>query len=419
MKYTGAVGLKRQVNLFGATAIGVGAIIGSGIFVVIGIVAGVSGPALVISMVIAGIIALFSALSVAELGSYMPVEGGVYLIAGKILSPFAGFIAGWIWIFSNIVMGAVESLGFAHYFIALFPMVPLKGISLLFCLIFIAINYHGIQTTTLLNNGLVLAKILILLFFIGFGLCFFNIGNFSPASPSGGQGILAGAALFFFAYTGFARVTLLGEEIIEPDKTIPRSIYASLGISLLLYLLVGIVAIGLVSPSVLAQSDSPLTSAIRVTQNSFSIRLISLGAFVSTASVLLTTITGVSRIFYAMAKTGDMPVILGQLHPRYQTPHYAILVTGAGMMGAILFADLSLVIAVSTLAMLVYYGIINLTALKIPRTYQKFPGTVPLIGVLSCCCLVFFLKPEAWIIGVIGILSGIVWYGVRKNPTDT
>lgn len=151
-------------------------------------------------MIIAGIIALFSALSVAELSSYMSVEGGVYLIAGRLFSPFVGFTAGWIWVFSNVFMGAIKSLGFAHYFSAIFPMVPLKGIALLFCLLFIVINYHGIQTTTLLNNGLVLAKVLILLFFIVFGPWFFNIGNFTSMNPAGVPGILAGTALFFYIH---------------------------------------------------------------------------------------------------------------------------------------------------------------------------------------------------------------------------
>ena len=407
--------LKRQIGLSGATAIGVGAIIGSGIFVVIGIVAGVSGPALIISMVIAGIIALFSALSVAELSSYMPVEGGVYLIAGRLFSPFVGFAAGWIWIFSNIIMGAVESLGFAHYFSVIVPWIPIKGMALLFCLIFILINYHGIQTTTLINNVLVLAKILILIFFIAFGLWFFNIGNFAPVTPVGSSGVLAGAALFFFAYTGFARVTLLGEEIVDPTETIPRSIYLALGISVLMYLLVGIIVLGLVPSSVLAQSGSPLTTAMSVTNNSLAIHIISLGAFISTASVLLTTITGVSRIFYAMAKTGDMPAILGRIHPRYHTPHYAVLITGGGMIGAILFADLTLVVSISTLAMLVYYAIINVTALKIPQTNQIFPVAVPLIGAISCCCLAVFLTPVAWFIGTIGMVSGIIWYGIRRK----
>src|SRR5512137_2371248 len=138
MSDTGArSALKREIGLFGATALGIGAIIGSGIFVVTGIVADIAGPAMIISVLIAGIIALFSALSVAELSAFLPEEGGTYAYAQKLISPFAGFIAGWIWIFSNIFVGAAVSLGFAHYFVTLFPAVPIKGIAVIICLIFI------------------------------------------------------------------------------------------------------------------------------------------------------------------------------------------------------------------------------------------------------------------------------------------
>lgn len=136
-------GLKREIGLFGATVLGIGAIIGSGIFIVTGIVAGIAGPAMIISVLIAGIIALFSALSVAELSAYLPEEGGTYVYAQKLVSPFAGFIAGWIWIFSNLFVGAAVSLGFAHYFVTLFPAIPVKGIAAMICMIFIIINISG------------------------------------------------------------------------------------------------------------------------------------------------------------------------------------------------------------------------------------------------------------------------------------
>ncbi len=147
--------LKREIGLFGATALGIGAIIGSGIFVVTGIVAGVAGPAMIISVVIAGVIAVFSAMSVAELAAFLPEEGGTYAYAQRLISPFAGFIAGWIWIFSNIFVGAAVSLGFAHYFATIFPAIPVKIIALLICLIFLAINYIGLKESLLFNNILV------------------------------------------------------------------------------------------------------------------------------------------------------------------------------------------------------------------------------------------------------------------------
>ena len=257
-------GLKREIGLFGVTALGIGAIIGSGIFVVTGIVAGIAGPAMIISVIIAGIIALFSALSVAELSVYLPEEGGTYVYARKLISPFAGFIAGWIWIFSNIFVGAAVSLGFAHYFVTLFPVVPVKGIAVIICLIFIIINYIGLKESTLLNNTLVSLKILILLFFIAFGLGYFNGSQMTPFAPAGISGILSGAALIFFAYTGFARVTIMAEEVKDPEKTIPRSIYFALAISTVLYILVSVIAVGLIGASALSQSGSPLAAAIGV-----------------------------------------------------------------------------------------------------------------------------------------------------------
>ncbi len=408
-------GLKREIGLFGATALGIGAIIGSGIFVVTGIVAGIAGPAMIISVLIAGIIALFSALSVAELSVYLPEEGGTYVYAQKLVSMFAGYIAGWIWIFSNIFVGAAVSLGFAHYFVTVFPAIPVQGIAVIICLIFIIINYIGLKESTLLNNLLVSLKVLILLFFIGFGLGFFNVSHVTPFAPAGISGILSGAALIFFAYTGFARVTIMAEEVKDPEKTIPRSIFLALAISTILYILVSVIAEGLVGSSGLSQSGSPLATAIGITGNPAAVLLISLGGMIATASVLLTTIMGVSRIMFAMARKSDLPAFLNRIHPRFSTPHHAIWISGAFMIAAILLADLTLVVAVSTFAMLVYYLIANIAAFRIPSNYRQYPAVVPVIGAVSCIGLIGFLTINSWIIGFIGLMIGIVWYVVQRR----
>jgi len=407
--------LKREIGLFDATALGIGAIIGSGIFIVTGIVAGVAGPAMIFSVIIAGVIAVFSAMSVAELGACMPEEGGTYAYAQKLISPFAGFIAGWIWIFSNIFVGAAVSLGFAHYFVTLFPAVPLKIIAVIICLIFIIINYLGLKESVLFNNILVTLKVLILLFFVAFGLGFFQPGNFTPFAPEGSMGILSGAALIFFAYTGFARVTIMAEEVRDPEKTIPRSIYLALGISTVIYLLVSIVSIGLAGTPALAQSGSPLADAIGSTGSSGAVLVISLGAMIATASVLLTTIMGISRIVYSMARGQDLPPLFSRIHPRFSTPHYAIAITGACMIAALLLADLALVVAVSTFAMLLYYLIANIAALRLPLEYRRYPPWVPIIGTLSCIGLIVFLSPASWIIGCIGLVIGGTWFLFRRK----
>jgi APA family basic amino acid/polyamine antiporter len=410
-------GLKREIGLFGATALGIGAIIGSGIFIVTGIVAGIAGPAMIISVLIAGIIALFSALSVAELSVFLPEEGGTYAYAQKLISPFAGFIGGWIWIFSNIFVGAAVSLGFAHYFVTLFPAIPVKGIAVIICLIFIIINYIGLKESTLLNNLLVTLKVLILLFFIAFGLGFFNDSHTMPFAPAGISGILSGAALIFFAYTGFARVTIMAEEVKDPEKTIPRSIFLALAISTILYILVSVIAVGLVGASGLSQSGSPLAAAIGITGSPAAVLLISLGAMIATASVLLTTIMGISRIMFAMARAGDLPAFLKRIHPHFSTPHYTIWITGVFMIAAILLADLTLVVTISTFTMLVFYLIANIAAFKLPSEYRQYPALVPVIGAVSCIGLIGFLTINSWIIGIIGLVLGIVWYVVQRRIT--
>jgi basic amino acid/polyamine antiporter, APA family len=410
--------LKREIGLFDATALGIGAIIGSGIFVVTGIVAGIAGPAMVFSIIIAGVIAVFSAMSVAELGAFLPEEGGIYVYAQKLISPFAGFIAGWIWIFSNIFVGAAVSLGFAHYFVTIFPSVPVKVIAVVICLIFILINYLGLKGSVLFNNLLVMAKILILLFFIAFGLGFLRLGTFTPFAPEGSMGILSGAALIFFAYTGFARVTIMAEEVKDPEITIPRSIFLALGISTVIYLFVSIVAVGLAGAPALAQSGSPLADAIGMTGSSEAVLVISLGAMIATASVLLTTIMGISRIVFSMARSQDLPLLFGRIHPRFSTPHYAIVITGACMIAALLLADLALVVSVSTFAMLLYYLIANIAALRLPREHWKYPTFVPVAGALSCLMLIIFLSPASWIIGCIGLAMGGAWFVFRRKSAS-
>jgi basic amino acid/polyamine antiporter, APA family len=407
--------LKREIGLFDATALGIGAIIGSGIFVVTGIVAGKAGPAMVVSIIIAGVIAVFSAMSMAELGAYLPEEGGTYAYAQKLISPFTGFIAGWIWIFSNIFVGAAVSLGFAHYFVTLFPSVPVKGVAVAICLVFILINYLGLKGSVLFNNILVMAKILILVFFVAFGLGFLRPGTFTPFAPEGSAGILSGAALIFFAYTGFARVSIMAEEVKDPEKNIPHSIYLALGISTVIYLLVSIVAVGLAGAPALAHSGSPLADAIGITRNSGAVLVISSGAMIATASVLLTTIMGISRIVFSMARSSDLPAIFGRIHPRFNTPDHAIVITGACMIIAILLADLEMVVSVSTFAMLLYYLIANIAAYRLSREHRKYPPFVPVIGALSCLALVIFLSPESWIIGCIGLAVGGAWFVFRRK----
>jgi APA family basic amino acid/polyamine antiporter len=416
-KSTRGAELKKTLSLFDATAISIGAIVGAGIFVVTGIVAGLAGPALVISMLIAAIISIFTALSVAELAAWMPREGGIYEYGRRLISPFAGFLTGWMWMVSNIFAGAAVSLGFANYFAGLIPILPITWIAAILCMAFTFLNYLGVRHSALTNNILVILKLLILAFFITLGLRYMDATNFTPFFPSE-IGLFYGAYYIFFAYGGFARVAVVAEEIKDAKKNVPRAIVLSLVISTVVYVLVGIVAIGLVGTQVLSGSGSPLTQAISITGSATAVYIVSAGGLIATASVLLTSILGVSRMAYAMAREKDLPTTLGKIHSKHRTPYYAIWIIGFLMVLLVLFIDLSQVVSISTFAMLFYYAMANISAIRLKPRNRTYSWIIPVLGALTCLALltlVFLTSLQTWVVGLVGLLAGAVWYGVRSK----
>ncbi|MCW4055049.1 MAG: APC family permease [Candidatus Bathyarchaeota archaeon] len=408
--------LKRSLGLLDATAISVGAIIGGGIFVVTGIVAGLAGSALVVSMVVAAAIAFFTALSFAELAAWQPVEGSVYEYARQVISPFSGFLAGWMWIVSNTFTGAAVSLGFAYYLTASFPSLPANVVAAVLCLAFTALNFFGARESARLNTILVAAKLLILGFFVVFGAFSANSANFAPFEPFN-AGVLYGAYFIFFAYTGFARAAVVAEEVKDAKRNVPKALLFSLAISTIIYVLVGIVAVGLVGSTELEDSYSPLAQAIGASGSPLAVQVVSIGGLLATASVLLTAILGVSRMAYSMARKKDLPQVLAKLHQKFSTPHYAIWVVGILMAALVLFFDLTGVVAVSTFGALFYYAFTNASALKLKTEQRRYHKIAPILGLGTCIVLLAFILFEvtqAWIIGGICLVAGAVYYGAKK-----
>jgi len=405
--------LKRVLGLFDATAISLGAIIGAGIFIVTGIVAGLAGPSVIVSIVIAGVIASFTALNFAQLSAYMPREGGGYEFTYRLISPYAGFVAGWMWVFSNVFTGAAVSLGFAQYLMTLFPfpLLPVNVVAAVFCFAFTLLNYVGVRQSAMVNNALVVAKISILLFFIALGLSFIHISNFEPFMPRGLSGVFEGAALIFFAYGGYARVTTVAEEVKDASRTIPRAIVLALAISTVLYVFISFIAMGLVGSQSLAASDSPLADAIGVTGNAAAVFVVSLGAMIATASVLLMTILGMSRMTFAMARNGQLPTFLSWIHLRFHTPKYAVWATGA-LSSILVFADFSRVVAVGTFALLFHHALVNLAAVKLRAENRRYPVFVSVLGLLLCLVLLAFLSIDTWVIGIAGLTAGSFYYAM-------
>jgi APA family basic amino acid/polyamine antiporter len=408
--------LKRTLGLWDATAINVGAIIGGGIFVVTGIVAGLAGSALVVSMVVAGVIALFTALSFAELTAWQPVEGSVYEYSRQLVSPFAGFLTGWMWMVSNTFAGAAVSLGFGFYLAAAFPGLPVNVVAAVVCLGFTALNFVGVKQSAMLNNVLVAVKLAVLGFFVVFGLFFVRAGNFLPFEPFGG-GVFFGAFFIFFAFGGFARAAVVAEEVKDARRIVPKAVLLSLGISTVVYVLVGVVAVGLVGAGGLAGSSSPLSFAIGASGSSVAMQVVSFGGLVATASVCLTSVLGVSRMAFSMARRRDMPKTLSRLHGRFCTPYVSIWIVGVLMALLVLFVDLTGVVAVSTFALLFGYVFANVSAFRLKCENRLYPRFVPVLGLATCLALfvvVVFAAPMAWITGVAFLAAGAVLYYVKK-----
>ena len=409
--------LKRSLGLLDATAISVGAIIGGGIFVVTGIVAGLAGSALVVSMAVAAVIAFFTALSFAELAAWQPVEGSVYEYARQLISPFSGFLAGWTWIVSITFTGAAVALGFAYYLTASFPSLPANVVAAVLCLVFTALNFLGARESARLNTVLVAAKLLILGFFVVFGALNLSAANFAPFEPFN-VGVLYGAYFIFFAYTGFARVAVVAEEVKDAKRNVPRALLLSLAVSTVIYVLVAIVAVGLVGSAELAGSNSPLAAAISATGSPLAVQIVSFGGLLATASVLLTAILGVSRMAYAMARRRDMPQALAKLHGSYCTPYYSIWAVGILMAVLVLFFDLTGVVAVSTFGALFYYALTNAAALRLRTEKRRYHRLFPAVGLGTCIVLlafILFAATQAWMIGVICLTVGAVYYVAKKR----
>lgn len=414
--------LKRSLTLFDATALAIGAIVGAGIFVISGVASGLAGPAVIISIIIAGIVSSFTAFSYTRLSSRFAEEGSIYVYAKKTISPFSGFITGWLWIFENIVAGATVSIGLASYVATLIPTIPLVPVATAAVLVLTAINLIGIKQSSIFNAILVILKLSALFLFIIIGFFHLDLSLYQPFMPNGIRGVLNGAALIFFAYIGFGRPTTAAEEIEDPKRTVSRSIIISLALSAVVYLLVGIVSVGLIPYQELAASGSPLADATE-----YGIRIhwlryfVSFAAIVATMSVLLTTLIGVSRVSFAMARDGVLPAFLSRIHAKYNTPYMAIIVAGVVMAILPFFGSLKQTASVTNFGSLTVYGMVNLSAMMLLRTRQNsilkdiIHAIIPMLGLISCIGLLLFLNYESWIIGASWIAIGIIYFVIRKR----
>lgn len=402
--------LRRELGLLDAVGIGFGAIVGAGIFVVTGVAAGVAGPAIVLGLLIAGLAATANAFSSAQLAAAYPQSGATYEYGYRLLSPAAGFAAGWMFLASKISAAGTVALGLAGYLAALVPAVQPRAVAVGAVVVFTLLNYFGIKRSSRANLVIVAVSVGSLLVFVALGIASFDAANFRPFAPFGWSGVMRAAAILFFAYTGYARIATLAEEVKHPEQTIPRAIRITIGGAMLLYAAVAIVAVGAVGATNLARSAAPLYTGAQSFSSSGVALVVAAGGVTAMLGVLLSQLLGLSRMTFAMARRRDLPAFFERVHPEHGTPGRAVVIIGAISALVAATGTLGQVAAAAAFTILVYYGIANVAALRMPRAQKLFPDAVPLFGLLACTVLAFSLSLATVLTGV-GIL--MVGFAVR------
>jgi len=399
-----APGLRRVLGLRDAVGIGFGAIVGAGIFVVTGLAAGIAGPALLLALPLAAIAAAANALSSAQLAAEYPQAGGTYEYGYRVLHPWAGFAAGWMFLASKTAAAGTVGLGIAAYLERFAPGLPGRAVALAAIALFTAVNAMGVRKSSVVNLAIVGVSALALAAFAAVGLARFDAAHLRPFAPAGAGGVLRAAALLFFAYTGYARVATLGEEVREPRRTIPRAILITVASVSVLYLLVAIAAVGGAGAPVLARTGAPLAEAALAMRVPALEPVIAAAGVCAMLGVLLSQLLGLSRMVFAMARRGDLPSRLSAVDARTGAPVRAVLLVGAGAALAAAFGTLAAIVPAASFAILLYYAIANLAALRMPAETRLYPPFVPLVGLGACLLLAASLAPWTIALGT-GVLA--------------
>jgi APA family basic amino acid/polyamine antiporter len=420
--------LRRELGLGGATMLGLGSMVGTGVFVSIGIAAGVAGAATILAIAIAALVATCNALSSAQLAASHAVSGGTYEYGYRYLNPALGFTAGWMFLCAKTASAATAALGFGGYLLRLINA-DLTLMPRLACgavLLFTLLVLGGIRRTSWMNITIVSVTLLALGSFVLFGLpraIEAGATSLVPLLPTGEsgspQGFLYAIAIMFVAYTGYARIATLGEEVVDPRRTIPRAIIVTLVVTAILYILVATVAIGSVGAERLANAPgaqaTPLELAARSMDAPLLARIVAVGAVTAMLGVLLNLILGLSRVMMAMGRQGDMPPLFARVSADGAAPPAAVIAVGMLVAILALIGNVESTWAFSAFSVLIYYAITNLAALRLPREQRMFPAWVAAAGLAACLFLAFWVPLRIWVLGLGLIAVGLAWKAVAPR----
>jgi len=402
--------LQRVVGLPGAILMGLGSIMGAGVFVTLGLGEQIAGPSMLLALALAAVVAICNGLSSAQLAANHPVSGGTYEYGHRWLTPSLGFTAGWMFLCAKAASAATAALGFAMYlapdYVLPVSLATVAGLTM--------ITLTGMQRSNAVNAVIVSAVLLTLLAFVAVG---------APALRTKGEllqpffdanrlpELFEATALMFVAYTGYGRIATLGEEVREPRRTIPIAIILTLGLSTLLYLGVSAVSLahadgqGFQSLILIAEKMGGTALGIALTA----------GAALALVSVLLNLLLGLSRVALAMGRRGDLPKATARVTESSKVPAAATLLVSAVIAGLVCIGDMKLTWSFSAFTVLIYYAVTNLCAIRLKTKERLYPASISYLGLLSCLSLAFFVEWRVILTGLGLIAFGLVWNAVAAR----
>ncbi|MER5486558.1 APC family permease [Streptomyces sp. NPDC002812] len=404
--------MKRTLGVFDAVVVGLSAMVGAGIFAALAPAARAAGGALLAALALAALVAYCNAHSSARLAARYPSSGGTYVYGRERLGPFWGYLAGWGFVVGKTASCAAMALTVGAYAwpgqqhaVAVAAVVALT-----------AASYGGVQKSARIARVIVAVVLAVL---AGVVVACLSSGA-ADAGRLGGPdwaaaGLLQGAGLLFFAFAGYARITTLGEEVRDPERTIPRAVPLALGIALLVYAAVSVAALSVLGADGLGRSAAPLADAVRAAGWPGLTPVVRVGAALAALGSLLALVLGVSRTTLAMARDGHLPRALAAVHRRHQVPHHAELAVGAVVAVLAATTDLRDAIGFSSFGVLAYYAIANASAWTLDSGVKD--RAVAVVGLSGCVVLACALPAASTVTGAAVLALGALAYGVRRRLT--
>ncbi|MEV0627700.1 APC family permease [Nonomuraea wenchangensis] len=407
--------LERRLGLTDAVVIGLGSMIGAGVFAAFAPAARAAGSGLLLGLGLAALVAYCNATSSARLAARYPTSGGTYVYGRERLGDFWGYLAGWGFVVGKTASCAAMALTAGSY---LWPE-HAHAVAVAVVVALTAVNYAGMRKTVWLTRGIVVVVLAVLAAVVVACLTSgaADAARLGVTSQATVGGVLEAAGLLFFAFAGYARIATLGEEVRDPARIIPRAIPLALGLTLVVYVGVAVAVLAVLGGTRLGLATAPLAEAVRAAGLPALAPVVGVGAAVAATGSLLALILGVSRTTLAMARDRHLPHVLAAVHPRFNVPHRAELVVGAVVAVLAATADLRGAIGFSSFGVLVYYAIANASAWTLTRAEGRPARPIPALGLAGCLVLAFALPLSSVIAGAAVLAAGAAAYGLRRAIT--